>query len=82
MEPENTTAVWGTYPSMELSSSSAYRLTSRPPTDTVPEDASYRRAMRLMTVDFPLAVGPIIASVSPLPTLNDTSCSTSASVPG
>lgn len=30
----------------------------------------------------PLAVGPIIASVSPLPTLNDTSWSTSASVPG
>ena len=82
MEPVNTTAVCGTYPIIELSSSSAYCLTSEPPTDTVPDDASYRRAMRLIMVDFPLAVGPIIASVSPLPTLKDTSCRTSTSVPG
>ena len=35
-----------------------------------------------MTVDFPLAVGPMIASVPPLRSVNETSWRTSASVPG
>lgn len=80
--PENTTGVWGTYPIMESSSSAEYSLTSCPPTETVPDVASYILGMRSAIVDFPLAVGPMTARVCPFSTVNDTSFSTSLSVPG
>lgn len=67
---------------MDDSAFSVYSRTSPPPTYTVPEDASYRRAISEMMVDFPEAVGPMMASLPPFGTSKDTSCRTSRSVPG
>lgn len=67
---------------MESSSSAEYSLTSRPPTLTDPDVASYILGTRSAMVDFPLAVGPMMARVCPISTVNETSFRISLSVPG
>ena len=66
----------------ELRSSNVYERTSAPSTRTDPDVTSYSLGISDSSVLFPLAVGPITATVSPGSATKDTPERTSLSVPG
>ena len=80
--PENRYGFCGTRATASVSSARARSVTGTPSTSTSPDVASYSRGSRLISVDLPEPVEPMIAVVVPGATAKLTSSSTGASAPG
>ena len=82
MVPENNTPFCGTKPIFPRSSCIDSLRISLPSISTLPAVTSYRRGIRLTSVDLPHPVLPIIAVVVPGVAVKSISCSTSSSAFG